>query len=156
MASPSVLASAAGAAPAVMLAAVLAAACAAVLTRLLVSAGHRAGALDSAGASGHSKDLRRVPNVGGIAIVATVALPLVAILLIDRLVGAEELARRLAESERLDALVPSALRLPRPPRRRSGSCWERWRCTPWAWSTTAARSGRGRSSWRRSRSPRAQ
>jgi UDP-GlcNAc:undecaprenyl-phosphate GlcNAc-1-phosphate transferase len=112
MASPSVLASAAGAAPAVMLAAVLAAACAAVLTRLLVSAGHRAGALDSAGASGHSKDLRRVPNVGGIAIVATVALPLVAILLIDRLVGAEDLARRLAESERLDALVPSAMRLP--------------------------------------------
>ncbi|MFO0830083.1 MAG: MraY family glycosyltransferase [Phycisphaerales bacterium] len=38
------------------------------LTATLVRLGHRVGALDSAGAAGHVKELRRVPNIGGIAI----------------------------------------------------------------------------------------
>jgi UDP-GlcNAc:undecaprenyl-phosphate GlcNAc-1-phosphate transferase len=112
MVPPSVLASASNAVPAVVLAGLGAAVLAAILTRMLVAAGHRAGALDSPGATGHAKELRRVPNVGGIAIVATVALPLAAILAVDRIVGGEELARRMVESGRFDALVPSALRLP--------------------------------------------
>lgn len=48
---------------------------AAPLTAWLVRVGARAGALDSAGAAGHAKTLRPIPNIGGIAIVAAVALP---------------------------------------------------------------------------------
>ncbi len=54
---------------------------AAPLTAILVRLGGRLGALDSAGASGHAKVLRPVPNIGGIAIVAATLLPLVAGLL---------------------------------------------------------------------------
>ncbi len=45
-------------------------------TALLVRLGTRLGTLDSAGSAGHRKALRRVPNIGGIAITASVALPL--------------------------------------------------------------------------------
>jgi UDP-GlcNAc:undecaprenyl-phosphate GlcNAc-1-phosphate transferase len=45
-------------------------------TAVLVRLGHRLGALDSAGATGHDKTLRPVPNLGGIAIYLGVALPL--------------------------------------------------------------------------------
>ncbi len=38
------------------------------LTGLLVRIGHRVGALDSAGVAGHAKVLRKIPNIGGIAI----------------------------------------------------------------------------------------
>ena len=38
------------------------------VTALLVRWGHRVGALDSAGSAGHVKVLRKVPNIGGIAI----------------------------------------------------------------------------------------
>lgn len=48
------------------------------LTGLLVRLGHRAALLDSQGSAGHIKQLRRVPNIGGIAIFAGVALPLLA------------------------------------------------------------------------------
>lgn len=41
---------------------------AAPLTGLLVRVGTRVGALDSAGAKGHVKDLRPVPNIGGVGI----------------------------------------------------------------------------------------
>ena len=47
-------------------------------TALLVRLGHRVGALDSPGAAGHEKQLRKVPNIGGIAIAAATLLPLVA------------------------------------------------------------------------------
>ncbi len=47
-------------------------------TALLVRLGHRVGALDSPGAAGHAKRLRRVPNIGGIAIAAATLLPLAA------------------------------------------------------------------------------
>lgn len=46
------------------------------LTALLVSLGHRMGTLDSPGVAGHVKRLRRVPNIGGIAIFWGVAAPL--------------------------------------------------------------------------------
>jgi UDP-GlcNAc:undecaprenyl-phosphate/decaprenyl-phosphate GlcNAc-1-phosphate transferase len=46
------------------------------LTALLVRLGFRAALLDTPGAAGHSKQLRAVPNIGGIAIFAAVALPL--------------------------------------------------------------------------------
>ena len=47
-------------------------------TALLVRLGHRVGALDSPGAAGHAKRLRKVPNIGGIAIAAATLIPLVA------------------------------------------------------------------------------
>ena len=46
------------------------------LTAVLIRAGHRVGTLDSPGAKGHLKSLRRVPNIGGIAIYLATALPL--------------------------------------------------------------------------------
>jgi hypothetical protein len=72
---------------AVALAGGVACAVAAAATRALVSVGHRSGALDSAGAAGHAKELRRVPNIGGIAIVGTVSAALVAVLVLERAVG---------------------------------------------------------------------
>jgi UDP-GlcNAc:undecaprenyl-phosphate GlcNAc-1-phosphate transferase len=45
------------------------------LTWLAIAWGRRAGALDSAGATGHVKVLRDVPNTGGIAIVAAWLVP---------------------------------------------------------------------------------
>jgi UDP-GlcNAc:undecaprenyl-phosphate GlcNAc-1-phosphate transferase len=47
-------------------------------TWLLVRLGHRMGALDTPGVAGHAKELRRVPNIGGIAIATAVAGPLAA------------------------------------------------------------------------------
>ncbi|MBC8203452.1 MAG: undecaprenyl/decaprenyl-phosphate alpha-N-acetylglucosaminyl 1-phosphate transferase [Planctomycetes bacterium] len=47
-----------------------------VLTGALVRIGQRAGVLDTAGFEGHDKELRSVPNIGGIAIWATLVLPL--------------------------------------------------------------------------------
>jgi UDP-GlcNAc:undecaprenyl-phosphate GlcNAc-1-phosphate transferase len=38
------------------------------VTAILVRVGHRVGALDSAGSTGHQKILRKVPNIGGIGI----------------------------------------------------------------------------------------
>ena len=46
------------------------------VTALLCRVGHRLGALDSTGAAGHTKQLRKVPNVGGVGIFLAVALPL--------------------------------------------------------------------------------
>ncbi|MBM4112139.1 MAG: undecaprenyl/decaprenyl-phosphate alpha-N-acetylglucosaminyl 1-phosphate transferase [Phycisphaerae bacterium] len=46
------------------------------MTALLVRLGARWKTLDSAGAAGHAKVLRGVPNIGGIAIFVSVALPL--------------------------------------------------------------------------------
>lgn len=57
------------------------------ITALLVRLGHRAALLDTQGAKGHIKQLRRIPNIGGIAIYIAVAAPmaigLVAIWIID-------------------------------------------------------------------------
>ena len=46
------------------------------LTAALARIGNRLGAMDSAGAEGHDKVLRPIPNIGGIAIYAAVALPM--------------------------------------------------------------------------------
>lgn len=51
------------------------------LCAMLVRTGHHLGALDSGGAAGHAKQLRRVPNIGGIAITIAIVLPLAAGLL---------------------------------------------------------------------------
>ncbi len=61
------------------------------LTAILVRLGHRAALLDSAGATGHAKQLRRIPNIGGIAIFLGVAIPLLAGLLAVGLVPASTL-----------------------------------------------------------------
>jgi UDP-GlcNAc:undecaprenyl-phosphate GlcNAc-1-phosphate transferase len=88
----------------VLAAAAAAFASSAVLTRALVTLGARAGALDSAGAPGQEKDeLRPVPNVGGVAIAASVLVPLAALLATAAGAGAERLAEwapALAESAR--------------------------------------------------------
>ena len=85
----------------------------AVMTRLLVSVGHRAGALDSAGAAGHVKELRPVPNIGGVAISAAVLVPLAAALALAAGLGPDRLAEwapSLAESaRRLEATARPAL-----------------------------------------------
>ena len=47
-------------------------------TWLLVRLGHRVGALDTPGVAGHVKELRRVPNIGGVAVFWAVAGPLAA------------------------------------------------------------------------------
>lgn len=46
------------------------------LTGLLAHLGQRIGALDTPGAKGHIKELRKVPNIGGVAIFWAVVLPL--------------------------------------------------------------------------------
>jgi len=51
-----------------------------VLTRVVVVYGRSNELLDSPGSPGHHKDLRRVPNIGGIAIFASIILPLSIIL----------------------------------------------------------------------------
>lgn len=75
------------------------------LTALLVRLGYRVRALDSAGSAGHFKQLRHVPNIGGIAIFAAVALPLVAGLVALRVVD-ESAWQRV-----LPAVVPHLPRL---------------------------------------------
>lgn len=45
-------------------------------TALLVRLGRNIGALDSAGSLGHKKELRAIPNIGGIAIYLGIALPM--------------------------------------------------------------------------------
>ena len=61
------------------------------LTWMLCRAGRRMGAMDSAGAGGHHKQLRQVPNVGGVAIFAAVAIPMLAGILAIYLIDVETL-----------------------------------------------------------------
>ena len=81
------------------------------LTAMLVRIGGRLGALDSAGAAGHAKVLRPIPNIGGIAIVAAVLLPLVAGLL-ALAIAPEAIVARVPALEphlaRLEASMPVA------------------------------------------------
>jgi UDP-GlcNAc:undecaprenyl-phosphate GlcNAc-1-phosphate transferase len=46
------------------------------LTALLVRVGYRAALLDTPGSAGHAKQLRQVPNIGGIAIYVAITLPM--------------------------------------------------------------------------------
>ncbi|MDA1026120.1 MAG: hypothetical protein O3A19_06795, partial [Planctomycetota bacterium] len=52
------------------------------LTALLVRVGRRTGALDSGGTAGHRKQLRPIPNIGGIAIAVATLGPLLLGLLV--------------------------------------------------------------------------
>jgi len=77
------------------------------VTAVLVRLGRRLGALDSAGSEGHRKQsLRDVPNVGGIAIFAAVALPIVVGVVMLQLVDADTWARWLPA---LEPLLPRLL-----------------------------------------------
>ena len=58
------------------------------LSALLVRTGHRMGTLDSPGSVGHAKQLRAVPNIGGLAIFAAIAGPLIVGLLAAHVIPA--------------------------------------------------------------------
>lgn len=85
------------------------------LTGLLVKLGHRFATYDSAGATGHAKELRRIPNTGGIAVFAAIALPLASGLLIVKLGLAEVFTSRVPPlAEHLPGIerqTPAALTL---------------------------------------------
>lgn len=90
------------------------------LTGLLVRLGHRYKTYDSVGTTGHAKtDLRAIPNTGGIAIFAGLALPLAAGLLLVKLGAASPplealIARVPALAEHLPGIArqtPAALTL---------------------------------------------
>ena len=88
---------------AVIAAAAAAALASAVMTSILIRLGHRSGALDSAGVGGHRKELRPIPNIGGVAITWSVLLPIAAGLTGAASIGADRLAEWLppfAESAR--------------------------------------------------------
>ena len=76
------------------------------MTAVLVRVGHRMRTLDSPGAAGHRKELRRVPNIGGVAIFAGVALPLLAGVLGLQLISREQWGRWLPA---LEPLLPRVL-----------------------------------------------
>ena len=63
------------------------------ITALLVRVGHRAALLDTQGAKGHIKHLRRIPNIGGIAIYIAVAAPMAIGLVAIWIIDAETLQR---------------------------------------------------------------
>lgn len=46
------------------------------ITAIMRSLGHKLGTLDSAGSSGHEKELRQIPNTGGVAIFTAVCAPI--------------------------------------------------------------------------------
>ncbi|VAX42675.1 Undecaprenyl-phosphate alpha-N-acetylglucosaminyl 1-phosphate transferase [hydrothermal vent metagenome] len=86
------------------------------LTGLLVRLGHRLKTYDSAGSAGHAKpDLRLIPNTGGIAIFAGLALPLATGLLLVKLGLTDALTARVpALAEHLPGIAqqtPAALTL---------------------------------------------
>ena len=83
------------------------------LTWMMVRAGHRLGALDSAGSRGHAKELRRVPNIGGVGIFHAVVLPMLAGLIGVWVIDGETWSRWLPALEphlpRIRETTPTAL-----------------------------------------------
>jgi len=84
------------------------------VTALLVRAGHRRGLLDSTGAAGHAKQLRRIPNIGGVAIYLAVTVPMLVGLALIWMVDGEtlrNLAPALSEDllDRIRRSTPTAL-----------------------------------------------
>lgn len=76
------------------------------MTAALIRLGRRVGALDSAGAAGHKKELRAIPNVGGVAIYLGIALPLFAAILGLFLLNHEWIVERFPQIEpHLDRLL---------------------------------------------------
>lgn len=82
------------------------------VTALLIGIGRRVGTMDSRGAAGHVKKLRSVPNIGGIAIFAAVAGPMILGLAAVWLIDAQTLSRWLPAIEthlpRLRETTPTA------------------------------------------------
>ncbi len=83
------------------------------ITALLLVGGRRRGALDSAGAPGHEKVLRAVPNTGGLAIFLAVAGPIACALAAVWVADQETWARWLPAIEphldRIKHTIPTAL-----------------------------------------------
>lgn len=79
-----------------------------VVAAVLVRVGHRLQTFDSAGVPGQNKVQRRVPNTGGIAIVAAFILPMLALISFVKPVGESSL--RGDEEWREFSLVPEDLR----------------------------------------------
>ena len=65
------------------------------LSALLVRGGRRLGTLDSAGAAGHAKTLRAVPNIGGIAIYVAIAAPILIGVIVASVVSPEALVEHI-------------------------------------------------------------
>ncbi len=61
-------------------------------TAALVRLGERLNTLDSQGHGGHVKELRRIPNIGGVAIFAAVAIPMAIFLIVVGIFGVDTLA----------------------------------------------------------------
>ncbi|MHC4990319.1 MAG: MraY family glycosyltransferase, partial [Planctomycetota bacterium] len=82
-------------------------------TATLIRLGHRLRALDSAGATGHAKALRPVPNIGGFAIYLAVAGPMLVGMLALLTIGAETWQRLVPaivpHLERAGATAPTTL-----------------------------------------------
>jgi UDP-GlcNAc:undecaprenyl-phosphate GlcNAc-1-phosphate transferase len=76
------------------------------ISAAMIRLGHRLRTMDSPGAAGHRKELRFVPNIGGVAIFAGVALPLLAGVLALQLITAEQWSEWLPA---LAALLPRVL-----------------------------------------------
>ena len=83
------------------------------ITALLLVSGRRSGALDSAGAPGHEKVLRAVPNTGGLAIFLAVAGPiacaLAAVWVADQETWARWLPAIVPNLDRIWHTMPTAL-----------------------------------------------
>lgn len=82
----------------------LAGLCSLVGTRVLISLGHRAGTLDSSGVAGQAKVQRKVPNIGGIAIMLALVLPMLGAVALSLLSPAQLSSGPLAPA--LEQLAP--------------------------------------------------
>lgn len=101
----------------------------AVLTRLLISLGHRMGTLDSAGVAGQVKQRGRVPNTGGIALFLSVALPVAMLVTFIAPVGEQEIQRGDTEWREEPNLIPADLHDHVPGiAARSGMAWKMLAC----------------------------
>ncbi len=84
-------------------------------TGLLVRWGRRTGALDSAGAAGHEKTLRNVPNVGGIGIALATLGPMIvglgAVWIVDADTWSKWIPAFAPHLERVRATTPTAVAL---------------------------------------------
>lgn len=83
------------------------------MCRWLIGIGARMGTFDSVGATGHAKALRRVPNIGGIAIFVAVVMPLAVGLalfaIVDEDIWARVLPPIVAHLERIRMTTPIAV-----------------------------------------------
>lgn len=85
------------------------------MAAVLVRMGHRLNVMDSAGSAGHIKQLRRVPNIGGVAIFLAIAMPLGLGLLLFGAISNEQLAQWVPAVSphlpRINASMPTAIAL---------------------------------------------